>query len=427
MATSAAAADVPEEQPTPGLEVQEELTNLRRMINDLMEQLTDVNETMTITRLEVEQLREGKVQADKNVADLKELIAKINAKGKDYNDMKDLIKASIFSGKDEDFHDWQSDMEDAITAKNRKLRSILLWAKEEQAEIETAKAITKMKNDGIEDAEEVLDKLFMMIKGHVTGEAKMICESAEDEHARNGLEAWRLLRDRFNPHTPQSENDLQNAILRPDRVTKLSDLMPAIESWEEKQRRLTRLNGDTQSEAQKKHIVGTICPHDLQHHLNMKGAEMRTYRDVRKEIVRYVDSMRTGVNKKSLGSLSSGLDVDQSESETNREELQQQQQDTDINAMTKAGYKGSGKGLGGTKGTPAPQQQQQAGKTFSGQCWNCQGNHPMFLCPQLKGKGKGGKGDTKGGPKGAGSKGKGKGSWQWGAPQWGQGKPAWGG
>ena len=33
-----------------------------------------------------------------------------------------------------------------------------------------------------------VSKLFMLIKGCVTGEAKIICESAEDDMAREGLE-----------------------------------------------------------------------------------------------------------------------------------------------------------------------------------------------------------------------------------------------
>ena len=411
----------------PGLDFQQQLNDMRNMISMLEEQVNNMNEDIMINKAEIDLLRTGKAQAEQSVTDLKELIAKISNRPKENNDMKDLIKPTIFSGKDEDFHDWQSTMEDAATVKNRKLRPVLIWAKEESREITARAAQNKLKELDIEDPDDVIDRLFMLIKGYVVGEAKMICESAEDEDVRNGLEAWRLLRERYNPRTPQSENDLQNAILRPDKVSKIGDLMAAIECWEEKQRRLTRLNGDIQSESQKKHIVGTICPPDLQHHLNMKGAELKTYRDVRREIVRYVDSMRIGSVKKTLGAVTSPQDGDlRNYQDQNTEEV-----DTNINGLAKGGKKGDGKGNNNNQkgGNAAP-------KTFSGACWGCGGPHPQFLCPNGKGKGKGEQPQqqTKGGQKGAPAmKGVGKGgkAWTspptWGAPPWQQGgKPAWG-
>ena len=234
MATTDAGHDVAADAP-PGLDVQAQINELRTTINALTEQNNDMQETIDITKLELEQLREHKNQSDRKLEELKDMVSKMSTKHKDTStEFKDFIKPTVFSGKDEDYHDWQSTLQDAATTKNRKLRKALQWAKEERCEISVDKALDKIAECGIEEAEDALDKLHMLIKSYCNTEGKMICESTESEEARNGLEAWRLLRERLNPHTPQSENDLQNAILRPERVSKLSDLMQAIESWEEK-------------------------------------------------------------------------------------------------------------------------------------------------------------------------------------------------
>lgn len=106
----------------------------------------------------MDQLRENKIQSDKNIVDPKSLIANMNTMNES-RDARNWVKTDVFTGKNKDFYDWQSNLQDAA-AKNRKLFFVLQWAKEEREAITMETATAKSKVQGIEGPENELDKLF---------------------------------------------------------------------------------------------------------------------------------------------------------------------------------------------------------------------------------------------------------------------------
>ena len=58
------------------------------------------------------------------------------------------------------------------------------------------------------------------------------CDIVKNTTADNGLEAWRKLTRRFDPHTGQRKRNLMSGILQPGNF-KLSELSSSIEQWDE--------------------------------------------------------------------------------------------------------------------------------------------------------------------------------------------------
>ena len=81
--------------------------------------------------------------------------------------------------------------------------------------------------------------------------------------------------------------------------------MAAIESWEAPLMRYHTATRDGLSDTQKKHVVGTTCPVEVEHHLNMNAKTLHTYDDVHAEIARYVDSMKAAQGASGINSFES--------------------------------------------------------------------------------------------------------------------------
>ena len=61
------------------------------------------------------------------------------------------------------------------------------------------------------------------------------CDIVKNTTPDQGLEAWRKVTKRFDPHTGQRKRTLMSSILQPGQF-KLAELSSAIEQWEERTR-----------------------------------------------------------------------------------------------------------------------------------------------------------------------------------------------
>ena len=118
----------------------------------------------------------------------------------------------------------------------------------------------------------------------------------------NGLEAWRRLCKRCDPSTGGRSRALLRSVLSPSRVGRVEDLSAAVESWEEQvrlyeQRRKPDGSRPTLDEDIKVAILESICPVEVEKHIQLNQARFADYDEVRTELSTYLET-RVGLKLK---------------------------------------------------------------------------------------------------------------------------------
>jgi hypothetical protein len=180
----------------------------------------------------------------------------------------------------------------------------------------------------------------------------------------SGFEAWRLLRQRFDPTQDTVTFGKLEDLMNPDRCKNYEDVVTYIDRWEARIRKLQGDNRKTMDDPNlKKFLVRKIVPQELEAHLKKAGGQFSTWDKVKEEIIRYCNE-HAGTGKKNRAV---PMQVDNVDEEAHGGE-------EDLAAL---GPKGAGKG--------------------QGPCYGCGAyGHRIADCPKGKGK----------------NKGKGKDSWQ---------------
>ena len=116
----------------------------------------------------------------------------------------------------------------------------------------------------------------------------------------NGLEGWRKLAKRYDPATGARKKSLLKHILTPERQ-KLSDLSAYLEQWMELVRRYEDRRGsggrNELPDDIKISILESICPVELEKHLQLNRQRLDTFEDVYEEIASYLET-RVGIKLK---------------------------------------------------------------------------------------------------------------------------------
>ena len=123
-----------------------------------------------------------------------------------------------------------------------------------------------------------------------------------------GLEAWRLIKIRYDPHDTATESAKLTAVLKPQQTKNMKDLIKDIDDWK---RRVSKLTGANKTSMDNDNLRSTIitsmCPDELQRHLKINGRTYNTSALIYDEIVRYTSEM----NVKSDGKVkSTPMEVD---------------------------------------------------------------------------------------------------------------------
>ena len=212
----------------------------------------------------------------------------------------------------------------------------------------------------------------------------------------NGLEAWRKINRRFDPATGGSRKSLLRHVLAPPKL-KLEELSAGIESWMDLIRRYedckdSRGEGQELPEDVKISILESMCPVEIERHLQLNRSRLDTFEQDWEELRLYLET-RQGVKLKVEGV-------------------------KDPDAMDVGGFTKGGKSKGKNKGKKGQTVGSGKGGMSSGQgtgqkgesrsCFNCgKPGHLQKDCwtpkstSKDKGKGKkGGKGKSQKGGKG---------------------------
>ena len=231
------------------------------------------------------------------------------------------------------YHNWGDDVKAILGTKNVELPRALRWAERRQddpidgTDTEEFTDITMNENEALH--------AYLML--NTAGEPRTIVKGS----LGNGLEAWRRLKNRYDPETEMNQIGATIRALKPPKVNQLKDLLPALEKWEDELRRQEDATGaPTLNEPTKKAIITEMAPEELSTHLRLNASKYATYDQMRWQVVNYVNLK--------LPTQPLDMQIDHVSEKPDYEQWTEDQWDMPIDYITKG--KSKGKGFGKNKG-----------------------------------------------------------------------------
>ena len=225
-------------------------------------------------------------------------------------DNRGLAKPSNFDGT-ADFLQWKIRLEAFVSSVHADLEKAMQWAEDEADPISNASMSaefgqTNPAQEYIEDLETKDAQLYAVLQTLCEKEAFALVRGAGKGH---GMEAWRRLCKRFDPSTGGRRRALLKGVLTPQKCNRVEELSAAVENWEDQVRQYeNRRKPDgsrpTLDEDIKISILESICPTEVERHLQLNQARFSDYQEVRKELSAYLET-RIGLKLKAGGSFDS--------------------------------------------------------------------------------------------------------------------------
>ena len=222
-------------------------------------------------------------------------------------DNRELAKPNTCDGSAE-FLQWKIRLGAFVQSVHEDLDAPMTWAEEETDPISNASIVaafgeTKPTEHTVPELDAKNRQLYAVLQTICEKEAFTIVRAAGKS---NGLEAWRRLCKTYDPSTGGRRRALLRSVLNPSRVNKIEELSAAVESWEEQVRQYeNRRKPDgtrpTLDEDIRVAILESICPAEVEKHLQLNQARFADYDEVRNELSTYLDS-RIGLKLKPCSS-----------------------------------------------------------------------------------------------------------------------------
>ena len=299
---------------------------------------------------------------------------------------------------------WEFKFLNFIESLHPRIRELTEWAVSQEEGITDIGARDAIRIEP--GAESIQRQLYLALAQLMEGEALGIIRNCSRSPFK-GLEAWRRLIRRFDPHSIGRQRNILSKVLHPGQ-SKMPDLSRAIERWIADVQRYEERSGKRLDEDIRASVIIEMTPNPLQQHLILNQSRLGTYANILTEISAYLEhrfeseavNNDNGPSPMDVGSL-----------------------------VPKGGKKGKG-GKGGKKGSNAeqctkcwkwghqakdcragkgnPQSQWDADQKKKTECYACgKMGHMAYECRSKGGKGAGkssgkGKGGKPGGKKGKG-------------------------
>ena len=405
------------------VQMQTQLNQLVNQVQRLTGELQDSRqrETTLVERLNQVAQQQAQMRVETSLGPLVDAITEsqkqvVAALQKDKKltliDNRGVAKPDKFESKDEGFLRWKIRTESFILSVFPELEEPLTWAEEHEASIGKSDVEAEFGPATVSPVEEIHEKaaqVYAVLQNLLEGEAFTIVHNCPKG---NGLEAWRKINKRYDPATGSRKGSLLRHILSPAK-SKLEDLTANLEVWLDLIARYENRKDPSGARVQlqdeiKIAVLEQICPTELERHLQMSKARLRTFEDHREETMSFLETR-----------LGSKLKIETIASTSGKEHKSDDAMDVGA-VMFKGkgkgkgksskgkgkGFKGKGKGNKGGKQGKGKFNNNNQGKgqqsKSSDVCWHCgKSGHHQKDCWKKNGKdGKGGKGgNSKGGAK----------------------------
>ena len=210
-------------------------------------------------------------------------------------DNRGVAKPDIkFGSKDEGFLRWKIRTESFILSVFPELEEALTWAEEHETSITKADVEAEFGATPAGEIEEIHDKsaqVFAVLQNLLEGETFTIVHNCPKG---NGMEAWRKINKRYDPATGSRKGSLLRHILSPAK-SKLEDLTGNLEVWLDlisryENRKDPSGNRVKSQDEIKIAVLEQICPTELEPHLQMSKARLKTFEDHSEEIMSFLET-----------------------------------------------------------------------------------------------------------------------------------------
>ena len=209
-------------------------------------------------------------------------------------DKRGVAKPDKFGSKDEGFLQWKIQTESFILSVFPELEEPLTWSEEHETSITKADVEAEFGSSTAGEVEEIHEKsaqVYAVLQNLLEGEAFTIVHNCPKG---NGMEAWRKINKRYDPATGSRKGSLLRHILSPAK-SKLEDLAGNLEVWLDLIARYENRKDASGSRVQlqdeiKIAVLEQICPTELERHLQMSKARLKTFEDHREEIMSFLET-----------------------------------------------------------------------------------------------------------------------------------------
>eukprot|EP00434_Breviolum_minutum_P023424 symbB.v1.2.020662.t1/scaffold1748.1/size222129/10 len=286
-----------------GAQMQNQLNQLMTQVQRLTGELQDSGqrETTLVERLNQVAQQQAQMRVESNLGPLVDAITEsqkqvVAALQKDKKltlvDNRGVAKPDKFGSKDEGFLRWKTRTESFILSVFPELEEALTWAEEHETSITKADVDAEFGATTAGEIEEIHDKSaqgFAVLQNLLEGAAFTIVRNCPKG---NGMEAWRKINKRYDPATGSRKGSLLRHILSPAK-SKLEDLTGNLEVWldlisryeNRKDPSGTRLKFQDEIKIA---VLEQICPTELERHLQMSKARLKTFEDHGEEIMSFL-------------------------------------------------------------------------------------------------------------------------------------------
>ena len=200
-------------------------------------------------------------------------------------DVKGIAKPEKFHPKKdgEDFwHEFAFKLETFVTTVYPEVEEMMEWCLESDDEITCMS--TELKYD--DDGKAIAKQLHSLLASITGGEAMTIVKNSG---AGNGLGSWRALNRRFDPKTYGRKRAALQLIMNPGEA-KLEQLHHSIENLKELITRYENRSGKVLDDDIKFTSLQSMCPKDLRSHIEMNVSRIKTFSELKSEIVAYLEA-----------------------------------------------------------------------------------------------------------------------------------------
>ena len=331
-------------------------------------------------------------------------IAEILAAQRQHGSMVDnrgVGRPTNFKGEESKFNEWVAKLNAYVKMTTPQGMKWLIWACTQSTPItdQYIQEVAEAARENADPMKEFNAKLFSILVTSTEDDAFKIVNSVKD---CSGMEAYRLLKKRYEPKTPGTKRALLKSIINNQQCKRVHEVEANLMNIEELIKRYESMTtGDEKlPDDLKVTVMIDLCHKELREHLEMSTKDL-TITEVREEIVNYVERKRDSMN-----SSVKAMEVDSCDTWWGWGDwCQESAGQEDLNFMGKGFGKNKGKGFGkndgyiyGAKGkgkgeyfnstTKADNLQMTSdkgkgkGKGFKGQCWWClEWGHSQSKCP----------------------------------------------
>ena len=187
---------------------------------------------------------------------------------------------------------WNYRLELWLASQFPEARKILSWAREKGDSEITLASLESTSIPGV-TKEAVLDfnRQLEVVLGTLTNEAPG--DITMNSSTGSGLDMYRRLHVRLDPADMVTSMRWLRTLMSTQPVDSITDLVPAIEKWEDAHRRYSqRKDCAALTEQQKMVSLLGLAPSDLQGHLELNLGRLTSYELLRREMVSFADTKR---------------------------------------------------------------------------------------------------------------------------------------